>query len=145
MLRADKIMDYISDPLRKCLRDDNPYVRKTAALCVAKLYDMKPDLATENGFITMLQDMLGDSNPMASHRDCFSQRSTDRGISLGRRERGHGVGRGRGRQRRGDRRKGRDIQARLGLARQAACRVGRMHRVGSDSNPHGYCEVPRER
>lgn len=63
VLRAEKIIDYISDPLRKCLRDDNPYVRKTAVLCVAKLYDINPVLAVENGFVTALQDMVGDSNP----------------------------------------------------------------------------------
>ncbi|KZT65071.1 Adaptor protein complex beta subunit [Daedalea quercina L-15889] len=64
MLRAEKILDYICDPLTKCLRDDNPYVRKTAALCVAKLYDLKPELVIENGFLETLQDMIADSNPM---------------------------------------------------------------------------------
>lgn len=63
-LRADKIIDYLCDPLEKCLRDDNPYVRKTAVLCVAKLYDMKPELAIENGFVETLQEMVADSNPM---------------------------------------------------------------------------------
>lgn len=65
-LRADKILDYVCDPLRKCLRDDNPYVRKTAAICVVKLYDLKPELAIDNGFITQLQEMVTDSNPMVS-------------------------------------------------------------------------------
>ncbi|BGP19785.1 hypothetical protein JCM10213_006447 [Rhodosporidiobolus nylandii] len=64
MLRADKILDYIADPLRKCLRDENPYVRKTAALGVMKLYDMKPSLCIENGFLDILRDMVTDSNPM---------------------------------------------------------------------------------
>ncbi|GAA5843228.1 hypothetical protein JCM11251_002254 [Rhodosporidiobolus azoricus] len=64
MLRADKILDYIADPLRKCLRDENPYVRKTAALGVMKLYDMKPSLCEENGFLDILRDMVTDSNPM---------------------------------------------------------------------------------
>jgi len=63
-LRAEKILDYIADPLRKCLRDENPYVRKTAAICVVKLYDMRPSLAVENGFIGSLQEMVTDSNPM---------------------------------------------------------------------------------
>ncbi|TFK29094.1 clathrin binding protein [Coprinopsis marcescibilis] len=63
-LRAEKIIDYLSDPLQKCLRDDNPYVRKTAALCVAKLYDLKPELVLENGFLEQLHDMISDSNPM---------------------------------------------------------------------------------
>ncbi|KEI42475.1 uncharacterized protein L969DRAFT_14673 [Mixia osmundae IAM 14324] len=62
-LRADKIIDYLCDPLRKCLADDSPYVRKTAAICVAKLFDLKPSLAIENGFIGQLQDMVADSNP----------------------------------------------------------------------------------
>lgn len=63
-LRADKILDYISDPLRKSLSDDNPYVRKTAAICVAKLYDLKPTLAVENGFVAQLGDLISDANPM---------------------------------------------------------------------------------
>ncbi|EGG05426.1 uncharacterized protein MELLADRAFT_88081 [Melampsora larici-populina 98AG31] len=63
-LRADKILDYVCDPLRKCLQDDNPYVRKTAAIGVAKLYDLKPTLALENGFVDQLKDMVADSNPM---------------------------------------------------------------------------------
>lgn len=65
-LRAEKIIDYLCDPLQKCLRDDNPYVRKTAALCVAKLYDLKPELAIDNGFVEQLQEMVSDSNPMVS-------------------------------------------------------------------------------
>ncbi|TDL27028.1 Adaptor protein complex beta subunit [Rickenella mellea] len=63
-LRAEKIIDYLCDPLQKCLRDENPYVRKTAALCVAKLYDLKPELVLDNGFLEQLQDMVSDSNPM---------------------------------------------------------------------------------
>src|SRR6266481_9165687 len=63
-LRAEKIIDYLCDPLQKCLRDENPYVRKTAALCVAKLYDLKPELLAEHHFIEELHDMLSDSNPM---------------------------------------------------------------------------------
>ncbi|KAG6897931.1 hypothetical protein C0993_007223 [Termitomyces sp. T159_Od127] len=63
-LRAEKIIDYLCDPLQKCLRDENPYVRKTAALCVAKLYDLKPELVIENGFLDQLHEMIADSNPM---------------------------------------------------------------------------------
>ncbi|KAH7334069.1 Adaptor protein complex beta subunit [Rhizoctonia solani] len=63
-LRAEKIIDYLSDPLHKALKDQDPYVRKTAALCVAKLYELKPELAIDNGFIEQLLDMVSDSNPM---------------------------------------------------------------------------------
>ncbi|KIO17868.1 hypothetical protein M407DRAFT_226921, partial [Tulasnella calospora MUT 4182] len=63
-LRAEKIIDYLCNPLSKCLKDENPYVRKTAAVCVAKLYDLKPELALDNGFVEQLQEMVADSNPM---------------------------------------------------------------------------------
>ncbi|CAG8530085.1 6844_t:CDS:10 [Cetraspora pellucida] len=63
-IRVEKIIDYLCEPLRKCLRDENPYVRKTAAICVAKLYDLSPSLAIDNGFVSVLQDMVSDANPM---------------------------------------------------------------------------------
>jgi AP-1 complex subunit beta-1 len=63
-LRAEKIIDYLCNPLQKCLHDENPYVRKTAALCVAKLYDLKPELVMDNGFLDQLHEMVSDSNPM---------------------------------------------------------------------------------
>jgi len=67
-LRAEKIIDYLCDPLQKCLRDDDPYVRKTAALCVAKLYDLKPELVMDNGFLEQLREMVSDPNPMVSRQ-----------------------------------------------------------------------------
>jgi AP-1 complex subunit beta-1 len=63
-IRVDKMVDYMEEPLRKTLRDESPYVRKTAAICVAKLYDLNPEMCIENGFLKMLQDLIGDPNPM---------------------------------------------------------------------------------
>ncbi|KIK14187.1 hypothetical protein PISMIDRAFT_17478, partial [Pisolithus microcarpus 441] len=63
-LRAERIIDYLCDPLNRALKDENPYVRKTAALCVAKLYDLKPSLVIDNGFLSRLHEMIADSNPM---------------------------------------------------------------------------------
>lgn len=63
-IRVEKIIDYLAGPLQKCLHDENPYVRKTAALCVAKLYDLKPELVLENGLLEQLHEMISDSNPM---------------------------------------------------------------------------------
>ncbi|KAL9088389.1 MAG: hypothetical protein Q9159_003089 [Coniocarpon cinnabarinum] len=63
-IRVDKMVDYMEDPLRKTLRDESPYVRKTAAVCVAKLFDLNPGLCLENGFLESLQEMMGDPNPM---------------------------------------------------------------------------------
>ncbi|PKI83689.1 beta-adaptin [Malassezia vespertilionis] len=63
-LRAEKIIDYLPDPLNRCLADDNPYVRKTAVICVAKLFNLKPELAMEGGFVDRLKEMITDNNPM---------------------------------------------------------------------------------
>jgi len=63
-IRVDKIVEYLCEPLRKCLKDEDPYVRKTAAVCVAKLYDINGELVEEQGFLDMVYDLLGDSNPM---------------------------------------------------------------------------------
>ncbi|KAJ5965527.1 hypothetical protein N7481_012241 [Penicillium waksmanii] len=63
-IRVEKMVDYMEEPLRKTLRDESPYVRKTAAICVAKLFDLNPSMCLENGFLEMLQEMIGDPNPM---------------------------------------------------------------------------------
>eukprot|EP00742_Colponemidia_sp_Colp-10_P000826 GILJ01000896.1.p1 GENE.GILJ01000896.1~~GILJ01000896.1.p1 ORF type:complete len:928 (+),score=203.16 GILJ01000896.1:51-2786(+) len=63
-IRVDKIAEYLCGPLRRCMKDEDPYVRKTAAICVAKMYDITPELVQDQGFLEMLQDMLSDSNPM---------------------------------------------------------------------------------
>jgi non-SMC mitotic condensation complex subunit 1 len=45
-IRVDKITEYLCEPLRKCLKDEDPYVRKTAAVCVAKLYDISSSMVS---------------------------------------------------------------------------------------------------
>ena len=54
-IRVDKITEYLCDPLQRCLRDDDPYVRKTAAVCVAKLYDINAELVEDRGFLDALR------------------------------------------------------------------------------------------
>lgn len=65
-IRVDKITEYLCEPLRKCLKDEDPYVRKTAAVSVAKLHDISPQLVEDQGFLDSLRDLLSDSNPMVS-------------------------------------------------------------------------------
>ena len=62
-IRVDRIVEYLCVPLRKCLKDDDPYVRKTAAICVAKMYDIDPEMVMEQGFVDSLRDLICDSNP----------------------------------------------------------------------------------
>lgn len=45
-------------------QDDDPYVRKTAAICVAKLYDINAELVEDRGFLESLKDLISDNNPM---------------------------------------------------------------------------------
>ncbi|XP_016566639.1 beta-adaptin-like protein B isoform X1 [Capsicum annuum] len=63
-IRVDKITEYLCDPLQRCLKDDDPYVRKTAAICVAKLYDINAELVEDRGFLDALKDLISDNNPM---------------------------------------------------------------------------------
>lgn len=57
------VISAMIDPLRHCLRDQDPYVRKTAAICVAKLFVYDPRMVDKEGFINMLRDLLADTNP----------------------------------------------------------------------------------
>jgi AP-1 complex subunit beta-1 len=62
-IRVEKITEYLCEPLSRCLRDDDPYVRKTAAISVAKLYDINAELVEDRGFLDMLTDLISDANP----------------------------------------------------------------------------------
>ncbi|TFK29899.1 adaptor protein complex AP-1 [Coprinopsis marcescibilis] len=56
------VTEALTENLRHCLRDRDPYVRKTAAICVAKLYAADPRRAEKGGFVEMLRDLMLDSN-----------------------------------------------------------------------------------
>lgn len=57
------VLAALLDPLRHSLKDADPYVRKTAAICVAKLYMHDRRMVEKQGFIGNLRDLLADSNP----------------------------------------------------------------------------------
>ncbi|CAE8595305.1 unnamed protein product, partial [Polarella glacialis] len=63
-IRLDQVVEYLLEPLRKCCSDPDPYVRKTSAICIPKVYDINPELVEDQGFIEILKDLLSDSNPM---------------------------------------------------------------------------------
>lgn len=62
-IRVERITEYLCEPLARCLKDDDPYVRKTAAMCVAKLYDISAELVVDRGFVDSLRDLVSDPNP----------------------------------------------------------------------------------
>ncbi|KJZ79853.1 hypothetical protein HIM_00567 [Hirsutella minnesotensis 3608] len=49
--------------VRHMLRDPDPYVRKTAAFCVAKLYDHDKQMVEQSDLIDRLNALLRDDNP----------------------------------------------------------------------------------
>jgi AP-1 complex subunit beta-1 len=63
-IRVDRITEYVCEPLGQALKDKDPYVRKTAAVCAAKLFDINQELVEEQGFLDRLRDMISDPNPM---------------------------------------------------------------------------------
>lgn len=63
-IRLEQMTEYLLEPLRRSCKDPDAYVRKTATICIAKLFDINPQLVEDQGFIEILRDMLGDSNPM---------------------------------------------------------------------------------
>lgn len=48
-------------------QDEDPYVRKTAAICVAKLYDINPELVDDRGFLEMLRVSVTVGSSMSLH------------------------------------------------------------------------------
>jgi vesicle coat complex subunit len=49
--------------VKRLLRDTDPYVRKTAAFCVAKLYDHDRQMVEKSDLIDRLNTLLRDDNP----------------------------------------------------------------------------------
>lgn len=56
-------MEATIQPLKNLLNDSDPYVRKTATFCVAKLYDHDKKLVESSDLIDRLNRMLKDDNP----------------------------------------------------------------------------------
>ncbi|KAI0283146.1 Adaptor protein complex beta subunit [Russula aff. rugulosa BPL654] len=56
------VLEHLTEQLRHHLKDRDPYVRKTAAICVAKMYAADPRKAERGGFVELLRDLLVDSN-----------------------------------------------------------------------------------
>ncbi|GAA6028293.1 hypothetical protein JCM8097_006960 [Rhodosporidiobolus ruineniae] len=58
-----EVLRALLEPLHHSLKDRDPYVRKTAAICVAKTYMHDRRLVEKEGFVNGLRDLLMDSNP----------------------------------------------------------------------------------
>lgn len=58
-----EFFDAVIDRIPVALQDRDPYVRKTAAFSVAKLWNHDAKIVEEKGFINDLNNLLGNSNP----------------------------------------------------------------------------------
>ncbi|OHT04929.1 Adaptin N terminal region family protein [Tritrichomonas foetus] len=63
-IRIESVAEHMIIPLKKCLCDPNPYVRKTSALSVSKLYDIIPESIENADIFNDLLALLHDGNPM---------------------------------------------------------------------------------
>ena len=57
-LRVQKLNEYLVEPLKTTLSDADPYVRKTAVLCVPKVYQVSPQLVETTDLIPILTNMM---------------------------------------------------------------------------------------
>lgn len=63
-INLESVAEHMIQPLKKCLKDEDPYVRKTAAFGVSKLYDVLPEAVENSGLFPDLISLLTDENPM---------------------------------------------------------------------------------
>ena len=72
-LGVEEIMQFLCDPLKDALNDKDPYVRKTGALCVAKIYDINAQLCEDQfGFVEKIQGMLEEETNAMVLANCIS-------------------------------------------------------------------------
>ena len=57
------VLEILQEPLKKALSDDDPYLSKTAAVCIARLFASSPETVINAGFLNYLRDLLQSKNP----------------------------------------------------------------------------------
>lgn len=60
----EEMLEYLLGPLGDAMNDEDAYVRKTAVMCVAKVYEVNPERVENLGLLDRLKSMLFDSNSM---------------------------------------------------------------------------------
>jgi AP-1 complex subunit beta-1 len=57
-LRVPKLNEYLVEPLKAALNDEDPYVRKTAVLSIPKVYEIAPNDAETNNLVALLEVLV---------------------------------------------------------------------------------------
>jgi AP-1 complex subunit beta-1 len=84
-IRVKKINEYLIEPLKEALADTDPYVKKTAVLCVPKVFEVSPELVETHGLIDTLVNMVqkeGNAFVVANLVACLQELSEMKGKSL---------------------------------------------------------------
>eukprot|EP00954_Amorphochlora_amoebiformis_P001572 121668-Amorphochlora_amoeboformis.AAC.1 len=65
-IRIPKITQHLVPALKQALKDKDDYVKKTAAICTVKLYDINKEVVVDSkeDFITRLRALISEGNPM---------------------------------------------------------------------------------
>ena len=63
-IRIPEIAEYLLEPLKEAVMDEDSYVRKTAAICISKLYEIAPEKIETWGFLKLLEKLANDGNAM---------------------------------------------------------------------------------
>lgn len=63
-IKLESVAEHMIIPLKRALKDENPYVRKTAAFGVSKLYEIIPEAVETAELFPDLLSLLKDENPM---------------------------------------------------------------------------------
>lgn len=63
-IRIETVAEAMIIPLKQCLQDKDPFVRKTAALAVVKVYDTIPEAVENAELFKLLINLMYDENPM---------------------------------------------------------------------------------
>mmetsp|Transcript_21906 Transcript_21906/g.38858 ORF Transcript_21906/g.38858 Transcript_21906/m.38858 type:complete len:911 (+) Transcript_21906:192-2924(+) len=63
-IRIPKIAEHLTPTLKLALRDKDDYVKKTAAICVVKLFDIDKNIIFKEEFVPKLRALIQEGNPM---------------------------------------------------------------------------------
>lgn len=63
-IKLESVAEHMIQPLKRCLQDSDPYVRKTATYGVAKLYEVIPEAVENANLFKDLLKLLHDDNPL---------------------------------------------------------------------------------
>lgn len=61
-IQTPATFEALVEPLWRALHESDAYVRKTAAICVAKMHARDAALVEQHGFVAALESLLGDAN-----------------------------------------------------------------------------------